>query len=211
MILWEDDLPGPLPIGQVSFRSNYLPSYEVHLSQTTGVDGTFFEPWKCSDQMHWFILQGWVRVPVGDQLVSRQKTFYWKQKYVMERFRTTTRTSCNEDGWRPSERHAWIVMEELKPYAARTVTFFRTGDDPVVKSFYDKRLLRSTVLARHFLEAWRRTIRRSRCLTCMFCCLHFCCLCMTCACLKHWRYKTWLAASVSYEVGAVIGSEAVNF
>ena len=96
MILWEDDLPGPLPIKQVSFRSNYLPSYEVHLSQTAGVDGTFFEPWKCSDQMHWFILQGWVRVPVGDQLVSRQKTFYWKQKYVMERFRTTTRTSCNE-------------------------------------------------------------------------------------------------------------------
>ena len=116
-----------------------------------------------------------------------------------------------KDGWRPSERQAWIVMEELKPYAARTVTFFRTGDDPVVKSFYDKRLLRSTVLARHFLEAWRRTIRRSRCLICMFCCLHFCCLCMTCACLKHWRYKTWLAASVSYEVGAVIGSEAVNF
>ena len=46
-----------------------------------------------------------------------------------------------KDGWRPSERQASIVMEELKPYAARTVTFFRTGDDPLVKSFYDQALI----------------------------------------------------------------------
>ena len=31
-----------------------------------------------------------------------------------------------------------IVMEDLKPYAVRTVKFFRTGDDPTVKFSYDK-------------------------------------------------------------------------
>ena len=41
-------------------------------------------------------------------------------------------------GWRPSERQASIVMEDLKPYAVRPVTFFHTGDDPAVKFSYDK-------------------------------------------------------------------------
>ena len=41
-------------------------------------------------------------------------------------------------GWRPSERQVSIVMEDLKPYAVRTVKFFRTGDDPAVKFSYDK-------------------------------------------------------------------------
>ena len=35
MILFEDDLPVPLPIGQVSFKS-YLPSKKIYLSRTTG-------------------------------------------------------------------------------------------------------------------------------------------------------------------------------
>ena len=43
-----------------------------------------------------------------------------------------------KDGWRPSERQASIVMEDLKPYAVRTVKFYRTGDDPAVKFSYDK-------------------------------------------------------------------------
>ena len=43
-----------------------------------------------------------------------------------------------KDGWRPSERQTSIVMEDLKPYAVRTVKFYRTGDDPAVKFSYDK-------------------------------------------------------------------------
>ena len=43
-----------------------------------------------------------------------------------------------KDGWLPSERQASTVMEDLKPYAVRTVKFFRTGDDPTVKFSYDK-------------------------------------------------------------------------
>lgn len=43
-----------------------------------------------------------------------------------------------KDGWRPSEGQASIVMEDLEPYAVRTVKFFRTGDDPAVKFSYDK-------------------------------------------------------------------------
>ena len=35
MILFEADLPVPLPIGQVSFKS-YLPSKKIYLSRTTG-------------------------------------------------------------------------------------------------------------------------------------------------------------------------------
>ena len=46
-----------------------------------------------------------------------------------------------KDGWRPSERQASIVMEDLKPYAVHTVKFFRTGGDPAVKFSYDKRTL----------------------------------------------------------------------
>ena len=41
MILLEDDLPGPLTIEQVSFKS-YLPSKKIYLSRTTGQD--FIEP-----------------------------------------------------------------------------------------------------------------------------------------------------------------------
>ena len=35
--LLEDDLPGPLPIGQVSFKS-YLPSNKIYLPLTTELD-----------------------------------------------------------------------------------------------------------------------------------------------------------------------------
>ena len=38
--LLDDDLPGPLPIGQVSFKS-YLPSKKIYLSLTTIMD--FFQ------------------------------------------------------------------------------------------------------------------------------------------------------------------------
>lgn len=37
MILLENDLPGPLTIEQVSFKS-YLPSKKIYLSETTGQD-----------------------------------------------------------------------------------------------------------------------------------------------------------------------------
>ena len=37
MILFEDDLPGLLTIGQVNFQ-NYLPSKKINLSRTTGRD-----------------------------------------------------------------------------------------------------------------------------------------------------------------------------
>ena len=87
-----------------------------------------------------------------------------------------------KDGWRPSERQASIVREDLKPYAARTVTFFRTGD---VVSYYYNHSLRSAVHARRFREAWRGTIERFDGWSCLFCCLHFCCSCMTCSCLEH--------------------------
>ena len=136
---------------------------------------------KCTDlycrdefECQWEI--SWCR---GRKRFTENKSTLWRD-FVQRRGRLATKrwvatfgeTGINCDG-------------RTEALSARTVTFFRTGDDPVVKSFYDKRSLRSTVLARHFLEAWRRTIRRSRCLTCMFCCLHFCRLCMTCACLKH--------------------------
>ena len=81
-----------------------------------------------------------------------------------------------KDGWRPSERQASMVMEDLKLYAVRTVKFFRTGGDPAVKFSYDKR-----TLPRPFWEACRGGITRyndmSRCRNCLsmcHCCLIFC-------------------------------------
>ena len=109
-----------------------------------------------------------------------------------------------KDGWRPSERQASIVMEDLEPYAVRTIKFFRTGDDPAVKFSYDKlrpsgpqeeacgmvcgmvcRMVCCAVLgAINFLrrcswEDWREAIFRqfnemSRCQKCKLTC--FCCL-----------------------------------
>ena len=72
-----------------------------------------------------------------------------------------------KDGWRPSERQASIVMEDLRPYAVRTVKFFRTVGDPAVKFSYDKRTLQ-----RPFSEARREGIRRG--LGIWHCCLIFC-------------------------------------
>ena len=47
MILLEDDLLGPLTIGQVILRS-YSPSEEIYLSQTTGWD--FFQRQKQTNE-----------------------------------------------------------------------------------------------------------------------------------------------------------------
>ena len=47
MILLEDDLLGPLTIGQVILRS-YSPSEEIYLSQTTGWD--FFQRQKQANE-----------------------------------------------------------------------------------------------------------------------------------------------------------------
>ena len=74
-----------------------------------------------------------------------------------------------KDGWLPSERQASIVMEDLKPYAVRTVKFFRTGGDPAVKFSYDK-----CTLPRPFFEAIRRYSDMSRSRKCLFMC--HCCL-----------------------------------
>ena len=71
-----------------------------------------------------------------------------------------------KDGWRPSERQASIVMEDLKPYAVRTVKFFRIGGDPAVTFSYDK------------LRLMKRAHEMSKCqkckLTCCCCCLFLC-------------------------------------
>jgi len=109
-----------------------------------------------------------------------------------------------KDGWRPSERQASIVMEDLKPYAVRTVKFFHTGDDPAVKFSYDKlrpldpqvglflevcvmvygMVFRGIIfLLRRFLEAIRRYNAMSRCQIFMYichCCLWFCCRMFKC-------------------------------
>ena len=45
MILFEVDFPGPLPIGQVSFKS-YLPSKKISLPVPCYQTGPFFEPWE---------------------------------------------------------------------------------------------------------------------------------------------------------------------
>ena len=92
-----------------------------------------------------------------------------------------------KSGWRPSERQVSIVMEDLKPYAVRTVKFFRTGDDPAVKFSYDKLgpqdPLREccVVCVRGVLEDYsERSIKefnkKSRCQKCMFTCC--CCFCV---------------------------------
>ena len=88
-----------------------------------------------------------------------------------------------KDGWGPSERQASIVMEDLKPYAVRTVKFFRTGGDPAVKFSYDQRTLPTP-----FWEACRGGIKRyndmCRCRNCLSMC-HCCrnCLSMCHCCL----------------------------
>ena len=89
-----------------------------------------------------------------------------------------------KDGWRPSERQASFLMEDLKPYAVCTVKFFLTGGDPAVKFLYEER-----TLPRTFWEACRGWITRynemSACRKCLFmchCCLIFCC-CMFKECL----------------------------
>ena len=89
-----------------------------------------------------------------------------------------------KDEWRPSERQASIVMEDLRPYAVRTVKFFRTDGDPAVKFSYDKR-----TLLRPFWEARRGGIRLgnvvSRCRNALFMC-HRClifCWCMFKECM----------------------------
>ena len=92
-----------------------------------------------------------------------------------------------KNGWRPSERQASIVMEDLKPCAVRTVKFFRTGDDPAVKFSYDKLgpsdPLRECCVecVRGILEDYReRSIKefnkKSRCHKCMLTCC--CCFCV---------------------------------
>ena len=74
-----------------------------------------------------------------------------------------------KDGWRPSERQASIVMEDLKPYAVRTVKFFRTGGDPAVKFSYDKR-----TLPRPAIRGYNCKSRCRNCLSMCHCCLIFC-------------------------------------
>jgi len=113
-----------------------------------------------------------------------------------------------KDGWRPSESQASIVMEDLEPYAVRTVKFFGTGDDPAVKFSYDKlrpsdpqedacgmvcRIVCRAVfrgissLRRCSWEDWREAIFRqfnemSRCQKCKLTCC--CCLFLCCAMFK---------------------------
>ena len=46
MIMLENDLPGPLPIGQIRIKS-YLPCKNIYLSrETTVLYRTFFQPWE---------------------------------------------------------------------------------------------------------------------------------------------------------------------
>ena len=117
-----------------------------------------------------------------------------------------------KDGWRPSERQASIVMEDLEPYAVRTVKFFRTGDDPAVKFSYDKlrpsdpqedaccmvcgmvyRMVCGAVLgAINFLRRsfWEAFNKMSRCEKCMFACC--CCLFVCCAMFKECMVTCYL-------------------
>ena len=74
-----------------------------------------------------------------------------------------------KDGWRPSERQASIVMGDLKPYAVRTVKFFRTGGHPAVKFSYDKR-----TLPRPAIRGYNGMSRSRKCLFMCHSCLIFC-------------------------------------
>ena len=74
-----------------------------------------------------------------------------------------------KDEWRPSERQASIVMEDLKPHAVHTVKFFRTGGDPAVKVSYDKR-----TLPRPAIRGYNCKSRCRNCLSMCHCCLIFC-------------------------------------
>ena len=124
-----------------------------------------------------------------------------------------------KDGWRPSERQASIVMEDLKPYAVRTVKFVHTGDDTAVTFSYDKlrpldpqvglflkvcamvcamvcgMVFRGIIfLLRRFLEHCRASIRRynamSRCQRFMFIC--HCCLWFCCRMFKECMVTSYL-------------------
>ena len=115
----------------------------------------------------------------------------------MERFRTTLRTSYSVkvggDLQRDRCRSWWKIRR--KPYAVRTVKFFRTGDDPIVKFSYDKLgpqdPLREccVVCVRGVLEDYsERSIKefnkKSRCQKCMLsCCCCFCVHLFLCCCM----------------------------
>ena len=71
-----------------------------------------------------------------------------------------------KDGWRASERQASIVMKDLKPYAVRTVKFFRTGGDLAVKFSYDNRTPAVT--------GYNGMSRSRKCLFMCHSCLIFC-------------------------------------
>ena len=144
---------------------------------------------------------------MGDQLVSRQKPCYWRQKYVMERFLTTMRTSCNEkmggDLQRDRRQPWWKIWSPM---------LSAQWSSSVLVAIPQLSFLMTSA---HSLDFFLRQSDATA--TCRE--AGNACSCVTAAsffagsCSKNaWSsvFYIWLAALGSYGVGAVIGSWTVN-
>ena len=148
---------------------------------------------------------------MGDQLVSRQRPCYWRQKYVMERFLTTVRTSCNEkmggDLQRGRRQSWWKIWSSM--LSAQWSSF-------VLVAILQLSFRMTSV---HSRDLFGRPVEEGLHATTTCPDAGIACPCVTAAsffagaCSKNaWSpvFYIWFAALVSYGVGAVIGSEATN-
>lgn len=150
-------------------------------------------------------------LPVGVQLVSRQRPCYWRQKYVMEKFLTTMKTSWNEKmsgGLQRDRRLSWwkIWGPMLSAQWSSSVLMAIPQLSFRMTSAHSWDLFGRP--AEEGLDAATTCPDAGISCSCVTAALFF-----AGACSKNaWSpvFYIWFAALVSYGVGAVTGSEAAN-